>query len=89
MEKGGGGAAQGQRDTIVAHLVTFVILPPLKFANRFRDRVRTFEERCIVNLFEAGTIFLHLKQNQKDNQFRVVVALCVVRFLKLKLTEIM
>lgn len=39
-----------------------MILPPLKFAKRFSDRVSTLELRWMVNLFEAVTIFLHLKE---------------------------
>lgn len=41
---------------------TFVILPPLKFAKRLSERVSTLALRWIVNLFEAVTIFLHLKE---------------------------
>ena len=40
---------------------TLLIFPPVKFANLFSDIVRTLDERCIVYLFDAGTIFLHLK----------------------------
>lgn len=41
---------------------TFVILPPLKFAKRLSERVSTLALRWIVNLFEAVTIFLHLRE---------------------------
>lgn len=49
---------------IIVHMcyVTFVILPPLKFAKRFSERVSTLELRWMVNLFEAVTIFLHLRE---------------------------
>lgn len=41
---------------------TFVILPPLKFAKRLSERVSTLALRWMVNLFEAVTIFLHLRE---------------------------
>lgn len=44
---------------------TFVILPPLKFAKRLSERVSTLELRWMVNLFEAVTIFLHLRGKKK------------------------
>lgn len=40
----------------------FVILPPLKSAKRLSEMVSTLALRWIVNLFEAVTIFLHLKE---------------------------
>lgn len=45
---------------------TLLIFPPVKFANLFSDIVRTLEERCIVYLFDAGTIFLHLKNKHRQ-----------------------
>lgn len=41
---------------------TLVIFPPVKLANRLSERVSTFGLRWIVNLFEAVTIFLHLRK---------------------------
>lgn len=43
--------------------LTFVILPPVKFAKRLSARVRTLGLRWMVNLFEAVTIFLHLRSS--------------------------
>lgn len=43
---------------------TFVSLPPVKFAKRFSDRVSTLALRWMVNLFEAVTIFLHLREKK-------------------------
>lgn len=40
----------------------FVILPPLKSAKRLSEMVSTLALRWIVNLFEAVTILLHLKE---------------------------
>ena len=45
---------------------TLLIFPPVKSANLFSDIVRTLEERCMVNLLDAGTIFLHLKNKQRQ-----------------------
>lgn len=41
---------------------TFVILPPLKSAKRLSEMVSTLALRWIVNVFEAVTILLHLKE---------------------------
>lgn len=45
---------------------TLLILPPVKSANLFRDMVRTLEERCIVYLLEAETMFSHLKNKHRQ-----------------------
>lgn len=46
------------------HGHTLAIFPPVKLAKRFSEMVRTLEDLWIVNLFEAGTIFLHLKAQE-------------------------
>lgn len=56
---------------------TLVILPPLKLAKRLSERVSTLALRWMVNLFEAVTIFLHLRETnirlvswQKDKEIK-------------------
>lgn len=44
--------------------LTFVIFPPLKFANLFSERVSTLDVRCTVKRLVAGTFFLHLKKTK-------------------------
>lgn len=58
-------------DALISKTVnTFVIFPPVKLAKRFRESVNTFDARWTVNLFEAGTIFLHLVLLQKKCYIR-------------------
>lgn len=48
------------------HVYTLAIFPPVKLAKRFSEMVRTLEDLWMVNLFEAGTIFLHLETHRKE-----------------------
>lgn len=46
-------------------VLTFVILPPLKLANLFRESVRTLDVRWTVKRLVAGTFFLHLEEKKR------------------------
>lgn len=48
------------------YVYTLAIFPPVKLAKRFSEMVRTLEDLWMVNLFEAGTIFLHLETHRKE-----------------------
>lgn len=50
----------------INHVYTLAIFPPVKLAKRFSEMVRTLEDLWMVNLFEAGTIFLHLETHRKE-----------------------